>query len=68
MPFLGGIFPTQGSNGRLLYLLHEQTGSLPLVLPGKPNSHTNSIYSLISGENLYAGQEATVRTGLGTTD
>ena len=50
------------------YLLHWQTGSLPLVLPGKPNCHINSIYSLISGENLYAGQEATVRTGHGTTD
>ena len=28
----------------------------------------NSIYSLISGENLYAAQETTVRTGHGTTD
>ena len=30
-----GIFPTQGSNLRLLYLLHWQAGSLPLVPPGK---------------------------------
>ena len=33
---LQGIFPTQGSNPRLLRLLHWQTGSLPLVPPGKP--------------------------------
>ena len=31
-----GIFPTQGSNWRLLYLLHWQVGSLPLAPPGKP--------------------------------
>ena len=31
-----GIFPTQGSNLHLLCLLHQQEGSLPLVLPGKP--------------------------------
>ena len=30
-----GIFPTQGSNLRLLYLLHWQAGSLPLAPPGK---------------------------------
>ena len=34
MPFLQGIFPTQGSNVRLLCLLHWQ--HLPLVPPGKP--------------------------------
>ena len=33
---LQGIFTTQGSNLRLLCLLHWQTGSLPLMLPGKP--------------------------------
>ena len=33
---LQGIFPTQGSNPRLLSLLHWQMGSLPLVPPGKP--------------------------------
>ena len=33
---LQGIFPTQGSNLHLLCLLHQQEGSLPLVLPGKP--------------------------------
>ena len=31
---LQGIFPTQGSNPRLLYLLHWQVGSLLLVPPG----------------------------------
>ena len=29
-----GIFPTQGSNSRLLCLLHWQVGSLPLTPPG----------------------------------
>ena len=33
---LQGIFPTQGSNPHLLYLLHWQAGSLPLMPPGKP--------------------------------
>ena len=28
---LQGIFPTQGSNPRLLCLLHQQASSLPLV-------------------------------------
>ena len=31
-----GIFPTQGSNLRLLYLLHWQVGFLPLLTLGKP--------------------------------
>ena len=35
---LQGIFPTQGSNPRLLCLLHWQVRSSPLVLPGKPCS------------------------------
>ena len=33
---LQGIFPTQGPNSRLLYLLYCQASSLPLVPPGKP--------------------------------
>ena len=33
------IFPVQGSNPRLLQLLHWQEDSLPLVPPGKPRSH-----------------------------
>ena len=33
---LQDIFPTQGSNPRLLCLLHWQAGSLPLMPPGKP--------------------------------
>ena len=33
---LQGIFLTQGSNPHLLCLLYWQTGSLPLVPPGKP--------------------------------
>ena len=31
-----GIFLTQGLNQLLLRLLHQQSGSLPLVPPGKP--------------------------------
>ena len=31
-----GIFPTQGSNLHLSFLLHWQVGPLLLVLPGKP--------------------------------
>ena len=34
--FLQGIFPTQGSNPRLLRPLHWQVCSLPPALPGKP--------------------------------
>ena len=37
--FLQGIFPTQGSNLCLLYLLHWQPGSLPLVPP------TDAVYT-----------------------
>ena len=33
---LQGIFPTQGSNPHLLFLLHWQVNSLLLVPPGKP--------------------------------
>ena len=33
---LQGIFPTQGLNSCLLHVLHWQAGSLPLVLPRKP--------------------------------
>ena len=33
---LQGIFPTEGSNPRLLCLLHWQEGSLPRESPGKP--------------------------------
>ena len=41
---LQGIFPTQGSNPRLLHLLHWQAGSLPQAPPGKPLA---SIYCCI---------------------
>ena len=34
---LQGIFPTQGLNPYLLFLLHWQGGSLPLVPAGKPH-------------------------------
>ena len=35
---LQGIFPIQGQNPHLLCLLHWQVSSLPLALPGKPQS------------------------------
>ena len=51
LPFQG-IFLTQGSNTRLLCLLHWQAGSLPLAPPGKPYYHPASYqfleYSLAS--------------------
>ena len=37
-----GIFPTQGSNPRLLRLLPWQASSLPLAPPGKPSLHYGS--------------------------
>ena len=40
---LQGIFPSQGSKLFLLYLLHWQAGSLPLVPPEKP--HDSIIFS-----------------------
>ena len=42
------IFPTQGLNPRLLYLLHWQTGCLPLAPPGKPK--LTGVRSLPSGQ------------------
>ena len=36
---LQGIFPTQGLNLQLLYLLHWQADSLPLAPPGKHDNH-----------------------------
>ena len=35
--FLQGIFPTRGSDPRLVHLQHWQTGSLPPAPPGKPH-------------------------------
>ena len=32
------IFPTQGSNQRLLHLLQQEAGFLPLTPPGKPST------------------------------
>ena len=42
---LQGIFPTQGSNQHLLYLVHWQAGSLSLVQPGNVKSlNSNFIF------------------------
>ena len=40
---LQGIFPNQGLNLSLLYPLHWQAGSLPLVPSGKPLTNSDSI-------------------------
>ena len=39
---LQGIFPTQGSNPRLLWLLHWQADSLPLYTKKYINTHTHT--------------------------
>ena len=36
-----GLFPSQGSDLSLLYLLHWQPGSLPLMPPGNPLRRVN---------------------------
>ena len=57
---LQGIFLTQGSNQRLLILLHWQVGSLPLAPPGKLWSHMGLSNILhISRANWSSYQEAT---------
>ena len=45
---LHGIFQTQGSNWHLSYLLHWQTGSLPLAPPGKPYYMYNIIQNFFN--------------------
>ena len=49
------IFPTQGSNPRLVHLLHWQEGSLPLVISEKPiyNMHINNSYQTILFQNSF---------------
>ena len=41
-----GIFPTQGSNLCLLYLLYWQVASLPSELPGKPPECKPTFYQI----------------------
>ena len=40
------IFPTQGSKLHLLYLLHCQAGSLPLVTTGKPHAEAHLLIKM----------------------
>ena len=51
------IFPTQGSNQRLLHLLHWETGSLPLAPPWKPTMSTwyfkKHLKFLVSGASAH---------------
>ena len=50
---LQGVFPTQGSNPRLLRLLHWQAGSLPLVPPGMPSTETRQLpHRRLSGSQV----------------
>ena len=54
---LQGILPIQVSNLHLLYLLHLQAGSLPLVPPGKPISFLCSVASVVSNSVRPHGQQ-----------
>ena len=49
---LQGIFPTQGSDLRLLRLLHWQVYSLPLVPPGKHNRYALPYVKQINNKDL----------------
>ena len=50
---LRGIFPTQGSNQRLLYFLPWQMGSLSVAPPGKPSlSHKQALLSAMEKQVL----------------
>ena len=48
-----GIFPTQGSNPGLLWLLHWPADSLPLVLPGKPRCSKQGLRYVCSVRLLF---------------
>ena len=50
---LQGIFPIQGSNPRLLCLLHWQAESLPTEPPGKP--HIKVVHAYSSKSNSTQG-------------
>ena len=54
---LQGIFPTQGSELCLLCFLYWQTGSLPLVPPGKPKRKWS--FSVVSDSLRPHGLQAT---------
>ena len=54
---LQGIFPTQGSNPRLLRLLHWQVSSLPLVSPGKTPDLSHVYITLL--QRITGGAPAT---------
>ena len=61
---LQGIFPTQGSNSRLLHILHWQAGSLPLAPPGElGRSHSRAQFIKIPG--LYNQQQASLVAQMG---
>ena len=50
MPSSRGIFPTLGSNLRLLHFLHWQMGYLQLAPPGKPPITQNTWFKPVDPE------------------
>ena len=60
---LQGIFLTQGSNPCLLCLLRWQTGSLPLVPPGKPLNHWTTRQFLVFQTSFIPPREASFHAG-----
>ena len=46
---LQDIFQIRGLNLYLLHLMHWQTGSLPLVPPGRPDRGISNIYKIRKG-------------------
>ena len=59
---LQGIFPTQGSNPRLLYLLPWQVGSLLLAPPGKPRAVITKFHKQ-SGLHISGDQKSAIKEG-----
>ena len=59
---LQGIFLIQGSNPSLLYLLHWQVGSLPLVPPGNLCIKTNNKFIILIA-TLLRVKELTIMPG-----
>ena len=54
---LQGIFPTQGSNPRLLCVLDRQVASLPLAPPGEQRGHEGSSWEYEGTRNNSLGEE-----------
>ena len=63
---LQGIFPTQGSNPHLLYLLHWQVDSLPLsqlaISCSRVKAPTNLVFAQKLGQPLFSVKKGPVTT------